>query len=399
MSNRQHTRENRLGLREALLHECRTGVLTAGDALPTVRELALKHGLSPATTQRVLKSMADEGILQLRQGAGAYISKLPEHAETTFVVVFGDELRNMVNFNVVREGFESEIAKRNASSLTLTPQTRSLPAVLQSVAEGSVNIGGAFYVRSSAPVKNLAGQDVIESLGDIPLVTLAFGPEPADMGPVTAAFDTLRFDDVDGARQTVRHLWRRGHRKLAFLGLHNPEATATTLPWSAQRAAGFKAAVNALDEEALIFLPNYEPGLYEPSEQEPAGAAAAQALIPLLREGRVKAVVCANQYAFRGLLSAARAAELPEACWPAIVAFDDAAHGDHLLSVVRLPWDDMGRAAATALWERAFGTPEQREAPPRDIYVPMRLVARLSCSTSYDKSSIADGAYATAAAY
>lgn len=396
MSKRQHTRENRLGLREALLRDCRAGVLAAGDALPPVRQLAATYGLSPATAQRVLRSLADEGVLNLRQGAGAYVGSLPEHTDCTFAAVFADKMPRPLDFSLIREGFEIEIARRGSSSLTLTRGTRGLPALLQNIADGEVSVRGALFVPSSNMLETRVTYEMVKALGDVPVVAVSFDPGPSNLD-ASRAIDTVRFDNVDGGRQAARHLWRRGHRKLAFLGLHTQSLPGSTLPWSVQRAAGFEAALNELKAEPLIFLPHKEPELGEPLNHADIAEGAAQALLPLLRSGEVQAVVCANQFAMLGLLKAARAAKLPEACWPALVAFDDQAHDDHLLSVLRVPWDVMGQAAAAALWERVFGTMAQREAPPHDIWVPLRLVSRLSCSASYGKRGVADAALASAA--
>ena len=46
--------------------------------------------------------------------------------------------------------------------------------------------------------------------------------------------------------------------------------------------------------------------------------------------------------------------------------------------MLKLPWDELGRLAAANLWERVFGAPAEKAAPPREIRVPMRLVARPS---------------------
>lgn len=398
MSKRLHTLKNRLGLRESLLQDYRTGILSAGDALPPVRELAALHGLSPATAQRVLRGLADEGVLHLRQGAGAFISHLPEHTDCTFSVVFSDELYGMQDFIAAREGFEAEIAQRAGASLTLTPKTRGLAKLMDGICSGDIKIGGAFFVPSTDPAKLLAGQKVLSMLRGIPLVVQVNAPGEGHTDAAGIAHDTIRFDDEGGAQQAVRHLWRRGHRKLAFLGIHGDDGAATKFPWSAQRAAGFTAATEALKTEAQVFHPAQDPPRLQMADQEWAARMAAEPLIPLLREGKVKAVVCANAFALMGLLKAAHSAGLPESCWPAIVAFDDRAEDDHLLSVLRLPWGDMGRAAAVALWERVFGTQAQREAPPREIAVPMRMVARLSCSTSYENMSVVDAAFASARA-
>jgi DNA-binding LacI/PurR family transcriptional regulator len=373
MSSRQQTREGREGLRESLLKSCRSGALRPGDALPPLRDLAKQHGLSLTTTQRVLQALAADGVLQLRQGAGVFVGHLPEHGECMFAAVFNDDptSASRIHLRAVREGFEAEITRRGAATLTLTPDARGLQNVLRGIGEGELKVSGSFFFSSRNERNDAQGMAIVRALPGPRVAYADDTPAPDKM-----LCDTIRFDDRDGARQAVRHLWQRGHRAVAFVALHGKSTPATNYAWSRRREAGFVAAMRELKAAPRVFHPTGGP-IHNDCDQQEYGKEAARQLIPLLREGVVSAVICANHFVLAGLIEAAR--DLPETRWPALIAFDDLAHDDHLLSVLRLPWDELGAVAAGTLWDRAFGSDEQKSAPPREIQVPMRLVARLSC--------------------
>lgn len=53
-----------------------TGELRAGDALPSVRQLAGKLRINPATVVQAYRGLEDEGFVELRQGAGTYVRQV-----------------------------------------------------------------------------------------------------------------------------------------------------------------------------------------------------------------------------------------------------------------------------------------------------------------------------------
>ena len=57
-----------------------TGELTAGDALPSVRILAGKLRINPATVVQAYRALEAEGFVEMRQGAGSYVKSV--QAET-----------------------------------------------------------------------------------------------------------------------------------------------------------------------------------------------------------------------------------------------------------------------------------------------------------------------------
>lgn len=70
-----------------------SGALRSGDALPSVRQLASRLRVNPATVVQAYRELEDEGFVELRQGAGTYVREVrPErrageraHQATTLV--------------------------------------------------------------------------------------------------------------------------------------------------------------------------------------------------------------------------------------------------------------------------------------------------------------------------
>src|SRR5689334_5131631 len=53
-----------------------TGELRAGDALPSVRQLASRLRVNPATVVQAYRNLENEGFVELRQGAGTFVKSL-----------------------------------------------------------------------------------------------------------------------------------------------------------------------------------------------------------------------------------------------------------------------------------------------------------------------------------
>ena len=55
-----------------LMHQ---GVLKAGDALPTVRSLAVELGINANTVARVYRDLQAQGLLRLERGVGSFVAE------------------------------------------------------------------------------------------------------------------------------------------------------------------------------------------------------------------------------------------------------------------------------------------------------------------------------------
>src|SRR6266702_6072667 len=63
-----------LQLMQQIRHAAETGALRDGDQLPGIRTLAEELVVSPNTVVKAYTELEKEGLLELRQGAGAFVS-------------------------------------------------------------------------------------------------------------------------------------------------------------------------------------------------------------------------------------------------------------------------------------------------------------------------------------
>lgn len=53
------------------------GILKAGDALPSARQLAADLKVNPNTIHHAYRTLVDEGIIEMRRGRGAFVRSTP----------------------------------------------------------------------------------------------------------------------------------------------------------------------------------------------------------------------------------------------------------------------------------------------------------------------------------
>src|SRR5690348_1892652 len=63
-----------LQLMEQVRHAIETGALKAGEQLPSIRPLAEELVINPNTVAKAYRELEHEGVIELRQGAGAFVS-------------------------------------------------------------------------------------------------------------------------------------------------------------------------------------------------------------------------------------------------------------------------------------------------------------------------------------
>jgi len=61
-------------LMEQVKHAIETGALRPGDQLPGIRPLAEELVINPNTVAKVYRELEHEGVIELRHGAGAFVS-------------------------------------------------------------------------------------------------------------------------------------------------------------------------------------------------------------------------------------------------------------------------------------------------------------------------------------
>jgi GntR family transcriptional regulator len=104
---------------EQVKHAVETGALRPGEQLPSIRPLAEELVVNPNTVAKAYRELEHEGVIELRQGAGAFVSdKAPKkkdadrlRAAQTTVANAIDKLRARgVTDDEIRRLFEAELA-------------------------------------------------------------------------------------------------------------------------------------------------------------------------------------------------------------------------------------------------------------------------------------------------
>jgi len=108
-----------LQLMEQVKHAIETGALRPGEQLPGIRPLAEELVINPNTVAKAYRELEHEGVIELRHGAGAFVSgnagakKLTDRlrAGQTLVAAAVERLRARgVTDEEIRRLFEAELA-------------------------------------------------------------------------------------------------------------------------------------------------------------------------------------------------------------------------------------------------------------------------------------------------
>src|SRR5256885_15023916 len=108
-----------LQLMEQVKHSIETGALRPGEQLPGIRPLAEELVINANTVAKAYRELEHEGVIELRQGAGAFVSAngRPKKATETLRAgqsIVADAVRRLrergVTADEIRRLFEAELA-------------------------------------------------------------------------------------------------------------------------------------------------------------------------------------------------------------------------------------------------------------------------------------------------
>ena len=108
-----------LQLMEQVKHAIETGALRPGDQLPGIRPLAEELVINPNTVAKAYRELEHEGVIELRHGAGAFVSvnararKLAGKLRGTQQIIEAavEQLRSQgLSDEEIRRLFEAELA-------------------------------------------------------------------------------------------------------------------------------------------------------------------------------------------------------------------------------------------------------------------------------------------------
>lgn len=95
-----------------------TGELSAGDSLPSVRQLAGKLRINPATVVQAYRALEVEGFVEMRQGTGTYVQAVQSdvrsrergvQARRLIRTLLGEAARLGLSRNELRDAIRHEL--------------------------------------------------------------------------------------------------------------------------------------------------------------------------------------------------------------------------------------------------------------------------------------------------
>lgn len=107
-----------LQLMQQIRHAAETGALQDGDQLPGIRTLAEELVVSPNTVAKVYSELEHEGLLELRQGSGAFVCvKRRTRSLADSVQIAREQIRDLIERlrddglldPEIRRAFEAEL--------------------------------------------------------------------------------------------------------------------------------------------------------------------------------------------------------------------------------------------------------------------------------------------------
>jgi GntR family transcriptional regulator len=116
-----------LQLMEQVKHGIETGALRPGEQLPGIRPLAEELVINPNTVAKAYRELEHEGVIEIRHGAGAFVSAATRAKKATDVLRAGQTLvagtveklrARGVTDEEIRRLFEAELAALESNRRT-----------------------------------------------------------------------------------------------------------------------------------------------------------------------------------------------------------------------------------------------------------------------------------------
>lgn len=112
---------------EQLRSQCLSGSLTAGEKLPSVRELAQQLAVNVNTVFRIYERLAAEGLIELKHGDGTYVCPPKHHANSQLEAQrgkFGREFDSLVQQGLMLGFSTADLRSRLTTALAIARKSQ-----------------------------------------------------------------------------------------------------------------------------------------------------------------------------------------------------------------------------------------------------------------------------------
>jgi len=216
-----------------------SGVLKAGDRLPSERDLSEKFAVSKTVVREAMRSLAAKGLLEVRPGSGMYVRQVGSDIMTQpMTLLLRLQLVGVDDVIELRSLLEPRIASlaaERAQPSDIETMEESISALrsptltAEEYAEADLAFHDRLAAASHTPLLTLLANSINELMLEVRLRAFALeGPRVAELAVHlhTAILDRVKARDVEGSRRAMEeHLeqaadtLRRAHASLNNLSL------------------------------------------------------------------------------------------------------------------------------------------------------------------------------------
>jgi GntR family transcriptional repressor for pyruvate dehydrogenase complex len=146
------------------------GELKPGDRLPTEKALGDAFGVSRAVVREAIARLKADGLIETRQGSGAFVVEVPKTINLRFWQGAGpelNELRDIFELRAMVEGAVAELAAQRRDASDLQSMAECLRAMDQAMSEGTdgTEADDNFHIAMARATHNAYVSRLVEFLG------------------------------------------------------------------------------------------------------------------------------------------------------------------------------------------------------------------------------------------
>jgi GntR family transcriptional repressor for pyruvate dehydrogenase complex len=146
------------------------GDLKPGDRLPTEKALGEAFGVSRAVVREAIARLKADGLIETRQGSGAFVVEAPKTINLRFWQGAGpalEELRDIFELRAMVEGAVAELAAQRRNENDLRIMTEQLQAMDDALAGGTdgTEADDNFHIAMARATRNAYVSRLVEFLG------------------------------------------------------------------------------------------------------------------------------------------------------------------------------------------------------------------------------------------
>jgi LacI family transcriptional regulator len=231
-----------------------SGRMTAGELVPSLRELSRQHGISDKTAQRALRRLESEGLIAAEPRTGyrvlARIHSVESGCPLAVILSSGKPKWDLLQQQIV-DRLQAVASRQGIPLLTVGTENASAEDVVRQL----------LAARAWGTLLNVPDNELRDRLAKagMPVVKLE---SPAEDGGIDAVVQ----DGYGGAMQAAAHLASRGHERIGWVGYELVNANPQITERYAGAVGGLSRFGRELSPDLRVLVP------YDDQEAALAGA-------------------------------------------------------------------------------------------------------------------------------